>query len=73
MHVTPHSEISVPRLDSESRNQKSEKGTVVSFADIELDSHNMVIWLPTKKLLKARFLVNQAMKCDSLSLQELQP
>ena len=51
---------------------KNEQGTVVSFAGIELDSHSMVIRLPTKKLLKARFLVNQSMKCDSLSLRELQ-
>lgn len=51
---------------------KNEQGTVVSFAGIELDSHSMLILLPTKKLLEARFQANQAMKCDSLSPLELQ-
>ena len=51
---------------------KKEQGTVARFAGIELNSHNMLIRLPTKQLPIPRFLVNQAMKCDCLSLRELQ-
>jgi len=45
---------------------------VVSFAGIEFDTKDMLIRLPTKKLLKARALVNDARRQKSLSLREIQ-
>ena len=54
------------------KTSKNEEGNVVSFAGIEFDTKDMVIRLPTKKLLKARALVNDARKQKSLSLREIQ-
>ena len=45
---------------------------MVSFAGIEFDTKDMLIRLPTKKLLKVRALVNDARKQKSLSLREIQ-
>jgi len=51
---------------------KNEEGNVVSFTGIEFDTKDMLFRLPTKKLLKARALVNDARRQKSLSLREIQ-
>lgn len=51
---------------------KNEEGIIGSFGGIELDTENMVIRLPTKKLFKARTIVESALNATSLSLHELQ-
>ena len=50
---------------------KNEEGIVGSSGGIELDTENIVIRLPTKKLVKARTLVESALNPTSLSLHEL--
>lgn len=51
---------------------KSEQGTLVSFAGLELDTEQMVLRLPGSKLAKARTIVKTATEADSLTLLELQ-
>jgi len=51
---------------------ENEEENVVSFAGIEFDTKDMLICLPTKKLLKAWALVNDARRQKSLSLREIQ-
>jgi len=47
------------------KTSKKEERNVVSFASIEFDTKDMLIRLPTKKLLKAWALVNDARKQKS--------
>ena len=54
------------------KESKNEEGTVASFGEIEIDTEKMIIRLPTKKLLKARQLVQTTMNQTSLLLRELQ-
>jgi len=54
------------------KESKKEEGTTVSFAGIELDTQEMAIRLPTKKLLKAQTIVHSAREKASVSLLELQ-
>jgi len=54
------------------KESKNEEGTIASFGGIEMDTENMVIRLPERKLLKAQQLVQNAMDQTSLSLLELQ-
>jgi len=54
------------------KESKNEKGTIASFRGIEMDTENMVIRLPERKLLKAQQLVQNAIDQTSLSLLELQ-
>ena len=54
------------------KESKNEEGTVASFGGIEIDTDKMIIRLPTKKLLKARQLVQTTMNQTSLLLRELQ-
>jgi len=51
---------------------KNEEGQLASFAGFELDTQTMTIWLPTKKLTKARHLVQNAIEQNSLSLVDIQ-
>lgn len=51
---------------------KNEKGAIVSFAGNELDTRQMVIRLPTKKLLKAQTIIHSTREKASVSLLELQ-
>jgi len=51
---------------------KNEEGTAVNFAGVELDTWQMVIRLPTKKLLKAQAIVHSTMEKPSISLLDLQ-
>jgi len=53
------------------KESKKEEGTIASFGGIEMDTENMVIRLPEKKLLKAQLLVQNAIDQTSLSLLEL--
>jgi len=43
------------------KTSKNKEGRVTSFAGVELDTENMVIRLPAKKLLKAQSLVQDAL------------
>ena len=54
------------------KDSKSEKGRITSFAGIEVHTTQMVIRLPTNKLLKPRAIVKSAMQQNSLSLLDLQ-
>jgi len=54
------------------KDSNSEEGTTVSFGGVEIDTAKMVIQLPTKKLSKARAIVQAAANQNSLSLLELQ-
>ena len=54
------------------KTSKNEEGRVTSFAGVELDTENMVIRLPAKKLQKAQSLVQDALAKKSLSLLQLQ-
>ena len=54
------------------KESKNEEGTVVSFAGIELDTRQMVIRLPTKKLLNAPSMIQCTMERTSVLLLELQ-
>lgn len=54
------------------KTSKNEQGRVTSFAGVALDSRNMLIQLPVKKLEKARCLVKNALARKSLTLLELQ-
>ena len=54
------------------KESKNEEGTVASFGGIEIDTENMIIRLPEKKLNKAHQLVQSAIDQSSLSLLELQ-
>ena len=56
----------------EYKNIKNEKGTAVSFAGLVLDTGNMVIRLPDKKLQKARKVTSEACNSRSLSLLDIQ-
>ena len=51
---------------------KNEEGKVASFGGVELETHKMLIQLPTKKLGKARIIVESALAATSLSLIDLQ-
>jgi len=54
------------------KDSKNEEGTIASFGGIEMDTENMVIRLPEKKLLKAQQLVQNAIDQTSLSHPERQ-
>ena len=54
------------------KESKNEEGTRVSFGGVEIDTENMVIRLPIKKLLKVHTIVQAAAKQTLLSLQDLQ-
>lgn len=54
------------------KDSKSEEGSRASFAGIEVDTRQMVIRLPSNKLLKARTIVQTAYAKRSLSLLDLQ-
>jgi len=54
------------------KESKNEEGTVASFGGIELDTAEMVIRLPEKKLLKARQIIKHAIAQKSVSLLDLQ-
>ena len=54
------------------KESKNEEGTVVCSAGIELGTRLMVIRLPTKKLLKARSIIQCTTERTSVSLLELQ-
>ena len=54
------------------KTSKKEAGRVTSFAGVELDTGNMVIRLPAKKLQKAQSLLQDALAKKSLSLLERQ-
>ena len=51
---------------------KNEEGKIASFGGVELDTDKMVIRLPSKKLEKARTIIESAHTATSLSLIELQ-
>ena len=51
---------------------KNEEGKIASFGGVELDTNKMVIRLPSKKLEKARTIIESAHTATSLSLIELQ-
>jgi len=51
---------------------KNEEGKVATFRGVELDTDKMLIRWPTKKLEKARIIVESALAATSLSLIDLQ-
>jgi len=51
---------------------KNQEGTVAEFGGVELDTNQMEIRLPTKKLQKARTIAQTASMTTSFSLLELQ-
>ena len=53
------------------KESKSEQGTTVSFAGVEIDTVQMVIRLPPSKLDKARTIVKAATNQNSLTLLDL--
>jgi len=54
------------------KTSKNEEGTAVSFAGLVLDTGNMVIQLPHKKLQKARKFSSETYNSRSLSLLDIQ-
>jgi len=51
---------------------KNEEGKLASFGGVELDTDKMLIRLPTRKLEKARIIVESAHGATSISLIDLQ-
>jgi len=71
IYTTRFSEL-CPQEGLSIREFKSEEGTIACFVGIMMDTENMVIRRPERKLLKAQQLVQNAIDQTSLFLLELQ-